>query len=94
MFKKIKLKKFRAFREEIDVCIRPITILISRNSVGKSTLIKFLLMLQQTLESSKGNFFTTEGRHISLGTFKDLKNSISNNNSFQLTFIEALSTGI
>ena len=85
MLTRIKLKNFRAFREEIDVRIRPITILIGRNSAGKSTLIKFLLMLQQTLESSEGAFFATEGRHVSLGTFSDLKNSLSRSNSFQFT---------
>ncbi len=85
MLTRIKLKNFRAFREEIDVRIRPITILIGRNSAGKSTLIKFLLMLQQTLESSEGDFFATEGRHVSLGTFSDLKNSLSRSNSFQFT---------
>jgi predicted ATPase len=85
MLTRIKLKNFRAFREEIDVRIRPITILIGRNSAGKSTLIKFLLMLQQTIESSEGDFFATEGRHVSLGTFSDLKNSLSRSNSFQFT---------
>ncbi|MBN3887342.1 MULTISPECIES: AAA family ATPase [unclassified Nostoc] len=88
MLTNIKLKNFRAFRENIDIRIKPITILIGRNSAGKSTLIKFLLMLQQTLESSEsneGDFFTTEGRHVSLGTFKDLKNTKSNSNGFQFT---------
>ncbi|MCF3648086.1 AAA family ATPase, partial [Planktothrix agardhii] len=85
MLTRIKLKNFRAFREEIDVRIRPITILIGRNSAGKSTLIKFLLMLQQTIESSEGDFFATEGRQVSLGTFSDLKNSLSRSNSFQFT---------
>jgi len=86
MLTSIKLKNFRAFQQDIDVRIRPITILIGRNSAGKSTLIKFLLMLQQTLESSEsseGEFFSTEGRHVSLGTFKDLKNTKSRNNRFQ-----------
>jgi hypothetical protein len=88
MLTNIKLKNFHAFQQDIDVRIRPITILIGRNSAGKSTLIKFLLMLQQTLESSEsseGEFFSTEGRHVSLGTFKDLKNTKSRNNGFQFS---------
>ena len=88
MLTNIKLNNFRAFREDIDVRIRPITILIGRNSAGKSTLIKFLLMLQQTLESSEsseGDFFSTEGRHVSLGTFKDLKNTKSRSKVAQFT---------
>ncbi|MBE9004722.1 AAA family ATPase [Fortiea sp. LEGE XX443] len=88
MLTNIKIKNFRAFREDIDVRIRPITILIGRNSAGKSTLIKFLLMLQQTLESSEsseGDFFSTEGRHVSLGTFKDLQNTNSRSKVAQFT---------
>jgi predicted ATPase len=88
MLTNIKLNNFRAFREDIDVRIRPITILIGRNSAGKSTLIKFLLMLQQTLESSEsseGDFFSPEGRHVSLGTFKDLKNTMSRSKVVQFT---------
>jgi predicted ATPase len=83
MLTRIKLKNFRAFREEIDVRIRPITILIGRNSAGKSTLIKFLLMLQQTLESGESSFFVTEGRHVSLGTFQYLRNTKSSSNKLE-----------
>jgi hypothetical protein len=75
MLKSIKLENFRAFSEEIYVRIRPITILIGANSAGKSTLIKFFLMLQQTLETSEDAFLVTEGRHVHLGTFQNLKNS-------------------
>jgi predicted ATPase len=85
MLTRIKLKNFRAFSEEVDIRIRPITVLIGRNSAGKSTLIKFLLMLQQTLEASEGEFFSTEGRHVSLGTFGDLKNSKFRSNNFQFS---------
>src|SRR4028119_1645074 len=83
MLTRIKLKNFRAFGEEIDVRIRPITILIGRNSAGKSTLIEFLLMLQQTLESGESSFFVTEGRHVSLGTFQYLRNTKSSSNKLE-----------
>jgi predicted ATPase len=75
MFKSIKVENFRAFSEEISVRLRPITILIGANSAGKSTLIKFLLMLRQTLETSEDAFLVTEGRHVHLGSFQNLKNS-------------------
>lgn len=71
----IKLRNFRAFQDEIEITVRPITVLIGRNSAGKSSLIKFLLMLRQTLESHSGDFFVTEGRHVQLGTWRDLKNN-------------------
>ncbi len=84
--KNIKISNFRAFSKEVDIRIRPITVLIGPNSSGKSTLIKFLLMLQQTLEMSEDAFLSPEGRHVSLGTFGDLKNrsSDSQNLEFEL----------
>ena len=71
----IKLKNFRAFQSEIVVRVRPITVLIGRNSAGKSSLLKFLLMLRQTLESQGNDFFVTEGEHVHLGTWADLRHT-------------------
>src|SRR5436309_2842633 len=77
MITNIKLENFRAFQKEVSVRIRPITVLVGRNSAGKSSLLKFLLMLRQTLDSQSDAFFVTEGRHVQLGIWKDLRNSRS-----------------
>ncbi|MDD5706081.1 MAG: AAA family ATPase [Kiritimatiellae bacterium] len=71
----IKLQNFRAFQSAIEVRVRPITVLIGRNSAGKSSLLKFLLMLRQTLESQGDDFFVTEGEHVHLGTWADLRHT-------------------
>lgn len=60
MLTNISLANFRGLEEEIFVRIRPITVLIGRNSAGKSSLIKFLQMLRQTLESQRHEFFVTD----------------------------------
>lgn len=75
MITNIRLKNFRAFQREVSVRLRPITVLIGRNSAGKSSLIKFLLMLRQTLESKGDSFFTTDGQHVQFGTWEDLRNT-------------------
>ncbi len=75
MITNIKLANFRAFQDEVSVRMRPITVLIGRNSAGKSSLIKFLLMLRQTLESQGDAFFATDGEHVRLGTWLDLRNT-------------------
>lgn len=38
-------------------------------------MIKFLLMLRQTLESQGDSFFATNGEHVRLGTWLDLRNT-------------------
>jgi predicted ATPase len=75
MITNVKLANFRAFQDEISVRMRPVTVLIGRNSAGKSSLIKFLLMLRQTLESQSDSFFSTDGEHTRLGNWLDLRNS-------------------
>lgn len=75
MLTNISLGNFRGFEEEISVRIRPITVLIGRNSAGKSSLSKFLQMLRQTLESQRDEFFVTDGRYVQLGYWSSLKNS-------------------
>lgn len=82
MITKISLANFRGFEEEVLVRIRPITVLIGRNSAGKSSVIKFLQMLRQTLESQRDEFFVTDGRYVQLGNWPNLKNSRSKKRSF------------
>lgn len=75
MLEKIELENFRIFAERVSLQLRPITVLIGRNSAGKSTLIKFLLMLQQSMDASEEDFLKTDGDRIKLGDFSQLRNS-------------------
>ena len=73
MIKELKLSNFRLFSDEITVRFRPITIFIGRNNAGKSSVIKFLLMLKQSL-GVPDNFLITNGNEVSLGRWGALKN--------------------
>ena len=73
----LKLSNFRIFDDEVEVRFRPITVLIGRNSSGKSSIIKFLLMLQQSMDPAKPQFLTVEGDKVNLGIFSKLKNSLT-----------------
>ena len=63
-------------RELVTVRFKPITILIGRNSSGKSSIIKFLLMLQQSGIRSR-QFLNPHGDKVQLGDFLGLKNSLT-----------------
>ena len=73
MITELKLSNFRLFGDEVIVRFRPITILIGRNNSGKSSIIKFLMMLKQSTTGTR-SFLTTSGREIDLGVFYELKN--------------------
>ncbi len=83
MIRKVSLRNFRGFEGEVVVRIRPITVLIGRNSAGKSSLMKFLLMLRQTLDSQREEFFVSDGRYVQLGNWVGLKNSKSRSRMFE-----------
>lgn len=85
MIKEITIGNFRAYSDPVTVRMRPVTVLIGQNSAGKSTLIKFLQMLRQTLESAEDSFFVTEGSHVQLGAFRDLKNRNTTKRSVDFT---------
>ena len=87
MLTELKLTNFRLFDDEVTIRFRPITVLIGRNSSGKSTIIKFLLMLSQSMGPGKPNFLSPEGDSVSLGSFRQLKNSLTRkrNLTFELS---------
>jgi len=91
MIANIALSNFRAFESQVSVRVRPITVLIGRNSAGKSSLIKFLQMLRQTLESQREEFFATDGSYIQLGDWMGLRNSNSRSRSFEFAIEVATS---
>ncbi len=86
MLTELKLANFRIFDDEVSVRFRPITVLIGRNSSGKSSIIKFLLMLQQSLDPGNPQFLSPEGDRVRLGVFSELKNALTRkrNLAFQL----------
>ncbi|MCY3990911.1 MAG: AAA family ATPase [Caldilineaceae bacterium] len=88
MLDRLSLSNFRLFDEEVSIRFRPITVLIGNNSSGKSTILKFLLMLKQSAMSSSENFPLLNGELVRLGDFSDLKNSMSQNDrlDFELSF--------
>ena len=77
MLTELKLSNFRVFADEVTVRFRPITVLIGRNSSGKSSILKFLLMLQQSMDPGRFQFLTAEGDKVNLGVFSALKNSVA-----------------
>lgn len=68
MLNKLSFKNYKAFAEG-QVKIRPITILLGANSVGKSSIMQLFLLLQQTALSEKNykSALKLHGGFVSLG---------------------------
>jgi AAA15 family ATPase/GTPase len=77
MWTSFQLKNFKGYQDSGIQSLRKITVLIGPNGGGKSTLLKFFMMLKQTVESSdiqsalisRGE--EGKGGYVDLGLFKE-----------------------
>ena len=90
MLTELKLANFRVFDDEVTVRFRPITVFIGRNSSGKSSIIKFLLMLRQSIGSGRPEFLTPSADLVNLGVFSDLKNKLTRKNNLFFELVSVL----
>ena len=68
MLNRISIENYKAFKEPATFELRPITVLLGKNSSGKSSICKLLSVLSYMLsDKSKGVFSMTNGE-IKLGT--------------------------
>lgn len=88
MLKRITIENYKAFKEPATFELRPITVLLGKNSSGKSSICKLLSVLSYILsDKSKGVFSMTNG-DIKLGTvyselfYTDIKSKLK----FDLVF--------
>ena len=92
MLEQLRLSNFRAFDREVTVRFRPITVLIGKNNAGKSSVIKFLLMLQQSLNLNSNSFLMPTGGKVRLGSLSELKNVKSRKRNLTF-FLQATDSG-
>lgn len=72
MIRKISFENYKAFKSG-ELKLKPITILLGANSVGKSSIINLLLMLQQTARvSNYKSALRLHGENVSLGECENI----------------------
>ena len=99
MLKSISLENYKCFKEKTDIDIAPLTVLCGVNSSGKSSILKSLLMLKQSVDGNYNeNSILLNGRYTLNGTFEDIVTNrkiskpIVISNSFKIKYHNFLST--
>jgi len=88
MLEKIRVRNYKAF-EDATIPIKPITILLGANSVGKSSIIQLLLLLQQTAKEDYKSYKSALklwGGTVNLGDSKNLFRKHDTTNPLKITF--------
>jgi AAA15 family ATPase/GTPase len=73
MFKSMRLKNFKGYKDSGDVPLAPLTIIIGKNNSGKSSLLQAIMALAQSTETPfKSQAFATNGPMVKLNGFYDI----------------------
>ncbi len=70
MVKKILLENFKAFKN-IEIELKPLTILVGPNNGGKSSILKSIALIKQTLNSSNSDILTFKNI-VNFGDFESI----------------------
>ena len=87
MLKNILLLNFKGFKTVKNLEFKPITVLCGVNSSGKSSILKSILLMKQSIESlSKDSPLLLNGKCVKLGSFEDIIYNHDTNNSLSMSF--------
>lgn len=69
---KYSIKNIKSFKEDTEIEIKPITIFVGKNSCGKSSLIRFPVVLAQSFLSDADTPILFFGKNIDYGSYEDV----------------------
>jgi len=82
----IRLESFRSLLDTGFVELRPLTILVGRNSSGKSSFLRFLPLLRQSVEARTTGPIQWYGEYVDFGGFKETRSTFSDDDEMRLGF--------
>lgn len=85
---KLRIKNFRSLKDTGDVEIKPITLLVGKNSAGKSSFLRTFPMLRQSSEEKTKSPILLYGNYVDFGSFRDIKphGNDSEKDNYELEF--------
>lgn len=85
--KSFSVENIKSFKNKTEIELKPLTILVGRNSCGKSSLLRFPVVLSQTCDDDSQAPLQFYGKLIDYGTFNDIVfNHQGNDISFSLKY--------
>lgn len=83
---KMRVKNFRGFRDTGEIDLKPLTILVGSNNVGKSSFLAPIIMLKETVASADAEVpIVSRGKSFDFGSFADFIREHSTKNKLEVT---------
>ena len=84
--KSIRIKNFRSFVDTNEISIKPLTVLLGKNSSGKSSFLRLFPLLKQSFDERTRGALSLFGKDVDFGEFKDIKSSFVDEDHIELSF--------
>lgn len=68
---RVSVKNYRSILDSGDIYIKPLTVLLGKNSAGKSSFVRLFPLLKQTLERKISDTLLWYGDYVDFGDFKN-----------------------
>lgn len=80
------MQNLRALADTGDIALKPITLLVGKNSVGKSTFARIFPLLRQSYEEKRRAPILWWGKYVDFGTFNDAVNRAASEKEISISF--------
>lgn len=94
MITSLSLENFKSFKTLDNLRIKPLTILLGRNSCGKSSIIQSLLLLKQTISEENDSDLNVEGKYLKFSNLKDISYGVPKVNQAFIGYKIGVGNGI
>lgn len=84
--KSFTVSNFRSFREPATIELRPITVLLGRNSAGKSTLTRLIPLLKESVQRTTASPVLWANESVDFGSVSEVKNRGSKQDDIRISF--------
>lgn len=85
---KISVKNYRSILDSGNIDICPLTVVVGKNSAGKSSFIRLFPLLKQTLERKISDPLLWYGDYVDFGDFQHTVSKQNPNNPIEIDFTE------
>ena len=87
--KKLRIRNLRSLEDTGEIELRPLTLLVGKNSSGKSTLLRVLPLLRQSIEVDTAGPLLWFGRYVDFGSFVEAVRSgaVPSEVTLELSFV-------
>ncbi|MBB6098087.1 energy-coupling factor transporter ATP-binding protein EcfA2 [Deinobacterium chartae] len=85
--KSLRVRNLRSLKDSGEIEMRPLTFLLGENSSGKSTFLRLMPLLKQSIEAKTKGPLLWFGRYVDFGSYREALSKFSEDDTIQMEFV-------